>query len=330
MAVSRLFDEESRVPVTTLGRSGARVPRLVLGTQAWSTASALEATTVEKIVSAYLDAGGFALDVTDADGGENAERVSALLGPLVARDETFLIGHCGRGPQTRVLPGTLGDTSRRGLMSALDALLSRLRTEHLDLWVIDGFDGVTPVEEIASTLEWAVSSGRATYVGVRGVAAWQAVDLSHALAARNLTLSAHEVEYSLLERSAEADGVPAAASRGYGVLGGAPLAGGVLSGKYRHSTPADSRRAGGVVTMPSRHFGTHARSVVESLATAADGLGVNPAEVALAWALRADGVDALVIGARTTAQLKVLLRADALDLPHEIMAVLDEVSAPRG
>lgn len=330
MAVSsltHLHDDRPHVDVATLGASGARVSRVVLGVSGWG--GSVDAERGAEVVDTYRDAGGFTLEVGDTDGGVAEELLSEIVGGRHARDEVFLIGRSGRGSHSVPVPGSSGDTSRRALMAGLDASLARLGTEHLDLWLVDGFDGVTPSAEVAETMEWALTSGRATYVGVGDVPAWRAVDLSHELATRRIRLAAHATEYSLLERSADTDVVDAARTRGHGVLGGSALAGGALTGKYRHGTPADSRRAAGVVPLQPRHFGASARSVVESLATAAEGLGVHPSELALAWQLRQEGLDALMVGARTPAQMRVLLRAGQLVVPDEILAVLDEVSRTR-
>lgn len=312
--------------LTTLGTSGARISRVVIGTRAWG--GVVDAERAREMVSLYREAGGFTLEVSDADGGA-AENVVGSAITAVAREELFLIGRTGRGPLGMPLAGERVDTSRRALMAGLDATLSRLGTEHLDLWLVDGFDQRTPSHEVAETMEWALSSGRATYVGISGVPTWRAVDLSHELASRNLRLAAHSIEHNLV-RAAPDDGCVAASRvRGHGLLGGAALAEGVLSGKYRHGTPADSRRATGALSMDQRHFAPPARAIVESLVTAADGLGVHPSELALAWQLRQEGLDALMVGARTPAQLRVLLRAGGLVVPDEIIAVLDEVSTQR-
>jgi aryl-alcohol dehydrogenase-like predicted oxidoreductase len=137
------------------------------------------------------------------------------------------------------------------------------------------------------------------------------------------------VEYSLLQRGAEREVLPAADHLGLGVLAWSPLGRGVLTGKYRSGTPADSRAA-------SPHFSgfvdvyldPRSRQVVEAVSTAAEGLGVQPLEVALAWVRDRPGVTAPIVGARTAAQLRGVLTAEALTLPDEIHAALDEVSAP--
>ena len=140
-------------------------------------------------------------------------------------------------------------------------------------------------------------------------------------------LASTQVEYSLLSRGVEAEVLPAARALGLGVLPWSPLGRGVLTGKYRHGTPADSRAA-------SPHFSAFVETyltdrsarVVEAVAAAADGLGWAPLEVALAWVRDRPGVTAPIVGARTAAQLKGILGVEELTLPAEIVDALDDVS----
>ena len=133
---------------------------------------------------------------------------------------------------------------------------------------------------------------------------------------------------SLIERDAEHELLPAALALGFGVLAWSPLGHGVLTGKYRGGIPPDSRA--GSRRFPGfreRFLGERPAAVTEAVVTAARGLGVSPAEVALAWVRDLPGVTAPVIGARTVAQLRAGLASEALELPDEIRAALDEVSA---
>ena len=142
------------------------------------------------------------------------------------------------------------------------------------------------------------------------------------------TLASTQVEYSLLNRSAESEVIPAAEHLGLGVLPWSPLGRGVLTGKYRTGTPADSRAA-------SPHFSNFVGSylnersarVVEAVARAADGLSWSPIEVALAWVRDRPGVTAPIVGARTAAQLRGSLTVEECELPPEIVAALDDVSS---
>lgn len=275
----------------------------------------------------FLAAGGNLFDTADVYGGGAAEE---LLGSLIAetgvRDEVVLVSKAGgRRAEDRRF-----DTSRGHLLRALEGSLRRLRTDHLDLWLVHGFDSHTPVAETLSALDHAVSSGRVRYVGVSNYEPWQLAQIATmADCGRGPALIANELEYSLLERGIEAQGVPAAAAVGAGILAWSPAGRGVLTGKYRHGTPADSRGAsphlGGFV---GAYLGVNHRRIVDAVCTAAEGLGAAPIEVALAWVRDRAGVASILLGPRTAAQLRGCLGADDLELPAEIRAALDEVSAP--
>jgi aryl-alcohol dehydrogenase-like predicted oxidoreductase len=137
------------------------------------------------------------------------------------------------------------------------------------------------------------------------------------------------MEYSLLQRGIEREVLPAADALGLGLLAWSPLGAGVLTGKYRSGTPADSRAASPhFARFIERFLDDRSRRIVDAVATAADGLDVAPLEVALAWVRDAPGVTAPIVGARTAAQLRSSLDAERLMLPAEIRSALDEVSAP--
>jgi len=188
-----------------------------------------------------------------------------------------------------------------------------------------------PLEESLAACDAAVASGRALYVGTSDLAGWQlaaAATWQRAWPSRSPLISA-QVEWSLLQRGVEREVVPAAAQAGVGLLPAAPLAGGVLTGKYRRGTPADSRGAtdGGGAALAA-YLSDPGTRVVDAVLTAADGLGVSPVAVALAWVRDRAGVTAPVVGARTAAQLAAALAAETVTLPPEIAQALDDVSAP--
>jgi aryl-alcohol dehydrogenase-like predicted oxidoreductase len=137
------------------------------------------------------------------------------------------------------------------------------------------------------------------------------------------------MEYSLLNRTIEDEVLPAARALGLGVLPWSPLGRGVLTGKYRSGTPADSRAASShFAGFVNAYLGPRSQGVVEAVARAADGLGWTPVEVALAWVRDRPGVTAPIVGARTAHQLRGALGVEELSLPGEIVTALDDVSAP--
>lgn len=221
--------------------------------------------------------------------------------------------------------------SRRHLLKALDDSLDRLGIEHVDLWQLHGFDPLTPLDETLSALDVAVSSGRARYVGVSNFSGWQTAKAAAWQAGwpGRVPIVSTQVEYSLLERGVEREVVPAALDAGMSVLPWSPLGRGVLTGKYRSGIPADSRAASDHLASFVEPYldETHGR-VVHAVCTAADGLGVSPLAVALAWVRDRPGVAAPIVGARTAAQLLGILAEVDVLLPAEIREALDEVSAP--
>lgn len=280
-------------------------------------------------LTAFVDAGGTLVDTADVYVDGDSERVlGRLLTDVVPREHVVLatkaVGQTGPGPMGR-------GASRGHLLSALDASLKRLNTDYVDLWQLHAWDHQVPLEETLSALDTAVSSGRARYVGVSNYCGWQsawAATWQSAWPGRAPIVS-NQVEYSLLERGVEREVVPASETLGIGLLPWSPLGRGVLTGKYRHGTPSDSRGA-------SPHFGEFVHRyldedpslVVEAVATAAGGLGVSPLAVALAWVRDRPGVVAPIVGARTVGQLQGSLAIEELELPDEINDALDDVSMP--
>lgn len=309
-----------------LGRSGLWVGRFGLGTMTWGrTTDEYEARDQ---LAVFLDAGGTLLDTADtyADGASE-EMLGELLAEFGARDQVVLA--------TKAV-STIGserkfNASRGHILAALDTSLRRLRTDHIDLWQMHAWDPSTPMEETLSAIDDAVQSGKVRYVGVSNYAGWQlarAATWQRAVAGRAPIVTA-QMEYSLLERGIEREIVPAAQSLGLGILPWSPLGRGVLTGKYRHNTPSDSR-GGNAETAGwiQIYLEDRGRRIVDALATAAEGLGASPTEVALAWLRDRPGVVAPILGARTNNQLLAALASEELELPEEITRALDEVSAP--
>ncbi|MEV8095314.1 aldo/keto reductase [Kitasatospora sp. NPDC085879] len=309
-----------------LGRTGLRVSRLGLGTMTWGRDTD-EHEAAEQL-KVFADAGGTLVDTSDeyADGG--AEYLLArLTESLVPRAELVIATKAGARPG----PGRRRDASRGHLLAALDASLRRLGTDHVDLWQVDGHDPATPLDETLHALDIAVTSGRARYTGVCDFSGWQlakAAGRQQGHPAR-VPLAGAQLEYSLLQRGLEREVLPAALDAGVGLLASSPLGRGVLTGKYRHGVPPESRGASpyhaGIV---QPYLGERSRRIVDALATAADGLATSPLKVALAWVRDRPGVASALVGARTSAQLQTTLSAEALTLPGEIRGALDDVSAP--
>ncbi len=310
-----------------LGATGLKVSRLGLGTMTWGTTT--DEHEAAEHLRVFVDAGGTLLDTAASYGlGETERLIGRLLRSVVDRDQLVLATKAGI---TRRDGERIVDLSRRALLAQLESSLRRLEVDHVDLWQVHTWTDEAPLEETMSALDFAVSSGRARYVGVSNFSGWQTARAAtyQQAASGRAVLASTQVEYSLVQRGIEREVVPAAVALGLGILPWAPLGRGVLTGKYRMGLPADSRAASSPF---ERYVGEHltpaAAQVVEAVCRAAEGLDLTPTEVSLAWVRDQPGVTAPVVGARTTEQLRAALRVEDVSLPEEIVEALDDVSAP--
>ena len=308
-----------------LGATGLKVSRLGLGTMTWGRDTDEHEARDQWI--AFAEAGGTLLDTAAGYGdGASEELIGTLIGDVVSRDEIVLATKAGISRRT----GTRVTNASRGTMiSTLDASLKRLGVDHVDLWQVHVWVDDSPLEETLSALDYAVATGRASYVGISNYSGWQtaqAATWQRAVPGRAV-LASTQVEYSLLNRGIEHEVLPAAEALGLGVLPWSPLGRGVLTGKYRTGTPADSRAASPHFSnFVAAYLNDRSQRVVEAVARAAEGLDWTPLEVALVWVRDRPGVTAPIVGARTAAQLKGALGVEELTLPPEIIDALDDVS----
>ncbi|MEW2133503.1 aldo/keto reductase [Streptomyces sp. NPDC005435] len=310
-----------------LGRTGLRVSRIGLGTLTWGRDT--EEHDAADMLKTFWEAGGTLVDTADVYGDGAAEYLlGRLTDGLVPREDLVISTKAGSVPD----PDRRVDGSRGHLLAALDASLTRLGTEYVDLWHIHSYDPDTPLEETLQALDLAVSSGRARYAGVSNFCGWQlakAATWQLAAPGTRTRLAGTQLEYSLLQRGVEREVLPAALDLGIGLLPSSPLGRGVLTGKYRGGTPPDSRGASDhMAPFVEPYLDDTASRIVDAVTTAADGLAVTPLQVALAWVRDRPGVAAPVVGARTARQLAAALSVEALNLPDEICRALDDVSAP--
>jgi aryl-alcohol dehydrogenase-like predicted oxidoreductase len=308
-----------------LGSTGLKVSRLGLGSMTWGRDTD-EHEARDQLI-AFVGAGGTLLDTAAGYGNGDSERViGSLLGDVVPRDEIVLATKAGIG---RLRGERETNASRGYLISTLDASLKRLGVDHVDLWQVHTWVDDTPLEETLSALDYAVSTGRASYVGISNYSGWQSAQAAtwqRAVPGRAV-LASNQVEYSLLSRAVEAEVIPAAQALGLGILPWSPLGRGVLTGKYRTGTPADSRAASPhFASFVGKHLHERSQRIVEAVARAGEGLGWSALEVALAWVRDRPGVTAPIIGARTAEQLKSSLLVEECELPAEIVEALDDVS----
>ncbi len=315
-----------------LGRSGLRVSALSLGTMTFggrgnfAKTGAIGAAEARRLVDFCLDAGVNLIDTADVYSQGLAEEIvgEAVAGRrgrvLIATKARFRMGE---GPNDSGL-------SRHHLIEACEASLRRLRSDHIDLYQVHQWDGQTPLEETLAALDDLRRAGKVRYVGASNYSGWHLMK-ALALAERDRLprFASQQIHYSLQAREAEYELVPIAVDQGVGILVWSPLAGGLLSGKYRRGVQphGDSRQLTDwgepPVQDPEKLYG-----IIDVLLAIAAARGASPAEVALAWLLGRPAVASVIVGARTEAQLAQNLKAAALTLSAEERARLDAASAP--
>jgi aryl-alcohol dehydrogenase-like predicted oxidoreductase len=309
-----------------LGKSGLRVSELCLGTMSFGTQWGFGADEEEsrKVLDAYAAAGGNFLDTANKyHGGETEEIVGRwMLGRrdsvVLATKYTLAMDHDD--------PNASGN-GRKNLMRSVDASLKRLLTDHIDLLWVHAFDGVTPFEEVMRGLDDVVRAGKVLYVGISDAPAW-IVSASNVLAELRgwTSFVGLQVEYSLIERTVERDLLPMARHFDLGVLAWAPLAAGVLTGKYtRAGADNDSLRS--AANDARGRTSERALAIAKAVDKVADDLGATSAQVATAWVMAQDTRRHFpILGARKVSQIEDTMRAASLELSDEHLAALDEVS----
>jgi len=315
-----------------LGKSGLRVSVLTMGTMTfggrggWARVGSTGVEQARRQVDMCLDAGVNLIDTADVySSGLSEEIVGEVL--KGRRDEVLLATKVrmamGRGPNDAGL-------SRHHAIAGCEASLRRLGTDYIDLYQVHEWDGHTPLEETLRALDLLVQSGKVRYIGASNYAAWQ---LMKALGtAERLGLPpfvSQQIYYSLQGREAEYELVPLAVDQGLGILVWSPLAGGLLSGKYRRDqqAPEGSRQLLTNWEEPPIYDTDGLYDIIDVLVKIAEQRGVSAAQVALAYILAKPAVTSLVIGARSDEQLADNLAAVDLALSDDEQAQLDTVSA---
>ena len=317
----------------TLGRSGLAVSTLCLGTMTFGQESD------EKVSHAQLDmfaeAGGTFVDTADVYGGGESERIVGRWLASRPAEVTGAIVLATKGRFATSQDPNGAGLSVRHLTRAVEASLTRLGVETIDLYQAHAWDPVTPLEETLRTFDDLIRSGKIRYYGFSNFTGWQLAKA--ALLARSLGVAAPvsiQPQYSLVVRETEFEIAPAAIDAGLGMLPWSPLGGGWLSGKYRRDQrPTGATRLG---EDPNRGMEAWDRrgtqrtwDVIDAVQRIADGRGVTMAEVALAWVTDRPGVTSTILGARTLDQLEVNLRAAGLHLTADQTAALDVASDPQ-
>jgi aryl-alcohol dehydrogenase-like predicted oxidoreductase len=316
----------------TLGNSGTVVSAYALGTVTFG-AEADQETSFD-MLDRFRAAGGNFLDTADVySAGASEKIIGQWLQSRPTEARHMVIASKGRFPTGH--DANDAGSSRRHLSRTLDASLSRLGVDHIDLYQLHAWDPVTPLEETLRFLDDAVSAGKIGHYGFSNFTGWQLTKAVHiARAYRYPAAATVQMQYNLLVRGIESEILPAAADAGLGLLAWSPLAGGWLTGKYRRDEkPANATRYGdnpsrGVQSWHDRNSSERTWRVIGAVRDVSLESELQPSHVALAWLAQQPVVTSVILGARTIEQLESNLGAATVRLEQDSLRRLNEASIP--
>ena len=309
---------------TQLGAAGVKVSRICLGTMTFGREADEEMS--HKILDRFVEVGGNLIDTADVYSTGATERiVGRWLEKRECRDDVVLatkvFGEMGTGPNE-------GGLSRLHIMQAVENSLRRLQTDVIDLYQLHRWDPAVPSEETLAAMDDLVRQGKVRYIGCSNLAAWQLYELLHIAELNGLTrpVSVQPV-YNALNRGIELELLPLCADQGIGVINYNPLAGGMLTGKYRRgeSMPTGARLEA-FKGYYERYYTEQALDIVESFVQAADERDVTPPQLAVAWVLGDPRVTCPIVGARNLEQFEDSVQGADLRLTPEERAEIPAVS----
>jgi aryl-alcohol dehydrogenase-like predicted oxidoreductase len=313
-----------------LGRSGLKVSVMTMGTMTFGGSEKIGHTDLgdaARQVDMCLDAG---INLYDTANVYNAGVSEEILGQVLSEN----------GRRQRALVATkvrfkMGDgpneigLSRHHIVEQCKASLKRLKTDVIDLYQVHEWDGMTPIEETMEALDTLVRHGHVRYIGCSNYSGWHIMKaLMSADQRHNARFVSQQIHYSLHSRDAEYELVPISQDQGLGILVWSPLAGGLLSGKYRRNSEPESGRHVGGFREPPVYDWDKLYDVIDAVVAIAENRGVSGAQVALSWLMGRHGVTSVIIGGRNADQFRDNLAAADLVLTAEERAQLDQVSQP--
>jgi aryl-alcohol dehydrogenase-like predicted oxidoreductase len=314
-----------------LGRSGLKVSPLCLGAMNFGNEQfGCDEKTSIGVIHAYLDAGHNFIDTANV---YSATRSETIVGKAVKdRRDAVVIATKAASP---LGPGPFeSGSSRKHVVKACDDSLRRLGTDYIDLYQMHRYDEATPLEETISTLNDLVRQGKVRYIGISNWSAAQIVEACLVIEAKGWEpLVSLQPQYSILARDIEVEILPACRKFGLGVIPWSPLAGGMLTGKYKAGEePEEGTRFAAPGPFQSvwrtRSLNERNHAIVAVVREEARQLNASPIAVSLAWNLARPGVVAPIIGPKTETQLKDNLAALEVDLPGEAIERIDAASEP--
>jgi aryl-alcohol dehydrogenase-like predicted oxidoreductase len=306
-----------------LGKSGLRVSEWCLGTMTFGEDWGWGANAAEcrEMFEIFASRGGNFIDTANFYTGGNSERI---VGNLIRQEREryvlatkFSLGMRDGDPNS-------GGNHRKNIIRSLEDSLKRLQTDYIDLYWLHAWDFTTPVEEIMRTLDDLVAQGKILYVGISDTPAWIVAQANTLASLRGWSpFVALQIEYSLVERTAERDLLPMAKAFELAVTPWSPLGGGILTGKYNDAVPEEGVR----LKADNRRFSEKNLTIAREVSAVAREIGCEASQVALAW-IRSKGLAYIpIIGARSGKQLASNLDAENVNLAPEHLARLEAVSA---
>ena len=315
----------------SLGRTGLRVSRVCLGMMSYGNDSerpwVLDEDRAEPIIRAAVEGGITFFDTADTYSKGASEVATGRILPKYLGREEMVVATKVYMPMT---PGENGGgLSRKHVLAGIDASLTRLGMDYVDLYQIHRWDGRTPIEETMEALHEVVRAGKARYIGASSMFAWQFAKAQYTADAHGWTrFVSMQPHYNLIYREEEREMIPQCLDMGVGVIPWSPLARGVLAGNRSRAGEKRTTRA------ETDDFTNYLYSqptdfdVVERVAEVAAERGVPAAQVALAWLLHKEGVTAPIVGATKLGHLTDALAAERLTLDESEVARLEEPYAP--
>ncbi len=296
--------------------TGLYASELILGAANFGTRNDYGATPEDawQIFTAYADAGGNFIDTSDRyQLGESEE----LVGKFIEHQRSNFIISTKYTRSSEINPAISNSGNhRKAMRQGIDASLKRLRTDYIDIYMPHFDDGITPIDEIVRGMEDLVSAGKVLYTGLANFPAWKTAAI-----ASTTHLAASQIEYNLLQRTADRDLIPMAAQFGLGTMMYSPLAGGLLTGKYRKGEAGRLSRNSNSDYRESETT----RAIIDQLFMIAAELDATPGQVALAWVLSKGAFP--IVGARTIHHINDGLRAASIQLSPGHILQLDQLSA---
>ena len=315
-----------------LGHTGLHISRVCLGMMSFYNGTAsrpwmLDEAAAEPIVRRAVEGGITFFDTADMySDGASEIATGRLLGKLFARDEVVVATKVYY-PMT---PGPNGGgLSRKHVLSAIDASLTRLGMDYVDLYQIHRLDHHTPIEETMGVLHDVVRAGKARYIGASSMYAWQFAKAQRVAERHGWTrFVSMQNHYNLIYREEEREMIPHCIDQGIGVLPWSPLARGWLAGTHTRGGERRTRRAGTDLYADELYGRPDDFDVIDRVAEVAAELGAPPAQIALAWLLHKPGVTAPIVGVTKEEQLADALAAAELSLSPEVIARLEKPYRP--